>query len=104
MKIDIDLAETPFVVFVDGMDGDLYDCFGAMGEGVKHAFLYGAKSVKIELWKKPEPKKVYVPKCDHSDGGDFCCMADDGHWFCPDCGQTQLIDGDMVYGKRNDDD
>ncbi len=39
-----------FMVFVDGMDGDVYQNWNAMTHGVTHAFKHGAKEVTIKKW------------------------------------------------------
>jgi len=37
-----------FVVYVDGMDGDVYDDWNTMTQGVTHAFKHNAKEVVIK--------------------------------------------------------
>lgn len=40
-----------FIVFVDGMDGDVYRGVSATGQAVEHALVHGAKDIKIRRWK-----------------------------------------------------
>jgi len=46
------------------------------------------------------PPPYRQESCNHS----FCQKADDGHWFCPSCGEPELEDGDLVFNHREDDD
>ena len=45
-----------FVVFVDGMDGDVYPDWNKMTHGVTHAFKHGAKEVTIKKWPTANDK------------------------------------------------
>jgi hypothetical protein len=44
------IACSQFVVFVDGIDGDVYPDWDAMTHGVTHAFKNGAEEVTIKKW------------------------------------------------------
>jgi hypothetical protein len=47
-----------FIVFVDGMDGDVWKDWIDATSAVTHAFRHGAKSATIKRWKDDEPKKL----------------------------------------------
>jgi hypothetical protein len=39
-----------FIVFVDGMDGDIYSTYNNMINAIERAFKYDAKEVVIKKW------------------------------------------------------
>ena len=49
-----ELPDSQFIVFVDGMDGDVYPDYAAMTLGVDHAFKNGANGVSIKKWPLQE--------------------------------------------------
>ena len=47
-----------FIVFVDGMDGDVWKDWIDATCAVTHAFRNGAKSVTLKKWKDDQPTKL----------------------------------------------
>lgn len=87
-----------YCVFIDGMDGDLFENSHSACNAAQYAIDNGARRVVIEKWNKTPERIIKEHECM------FCCKADDGHWFCSYCGNPELDeDGDVVYRKRSEE-
>jgi len=51
------MPDKKFVLFVDGMDGDVIQGFEALGDMVKHALKHGAKKLEIRMWRPHEKSR-----------------------------------------------
>lgn len=53
----MDINDFQFVVFIDGMDGDVYENYESAIDAVSWAFKVGAKRVRINKWLKNKKEK-----------------------------------------------